>query len=273
MIQKALLTTLVLLVFYSIATQFINKDFVANNMNERNFIKADQVNYLNLDGKKIIVGSSIAHRLALEGRQDFHNLSLEGKSALTSMEILIKQGIKPKMLLIETNVFLPIDHDLVDYSTNIIFSNLRQQIPILRVEQKPSRYIMPIVMNQGKLGKVYVGLNEMVKTVFPAPKQASQTQQVAQTALIHKVNLPDLKRQLAYFEQHGTQIVFFNMPAGCHELHAHFAKYIRENFPQKTFLPTANCADFATSDGVHLTKESAQAYTQFWLKEVEKIEK
>ncbi|TAE10091.1 MAG: hypothetical protein EAZ95_15205 [Bacteroidetes bacterium] len=272
MIKKALLTTLVLLVFYSIATQFINKNFVANNMNERNFIKADQVNYLNLEGKKIIVGSSIAHRLALEGRQDFHNLSLEGKSALTSMEILIEQGIKPKMLLIETNVFLPIDHDLVDYSTNIIFSNLRQNVPILRVEQKPSRYMMPIMMNQGKLGKVYVGLNEMVKTVFPASKQVSQTQQVKNTVM-PKVNLPDLKRQLAYFEKQGTQIVFFDMPAGCNEQHTYLAKLMRENFPHIPFLPTANCADFPTSDATHLTQESAQKYTHFWLKEVEKIEK
>jgi hypothetical protein len=273
MIKKALFTTLVLLVLYSVATQFINKDFVANNMSERNFIKADQVNYLNLEGKKIIVGSSIAHRLILDGRQDFHNLSLEGKSALTSMEILIKQGIKPKMLLMETNVLLPIDNDLVDYSTNIIFSNLRQNVPILRVECKPSRYIMPIMMNQGKLGKVYEGLNEIVKATLPASKQASQTQEVAQTVMMPKVNLPDLKRQLAYFEKQGTQIVFFDMPAGCHESHAYLAKLIRENFPHIPFLPTINCADFPTSDATHLTKESAQKYTQYWLKEVEKIEK
>ena len=90
-------------------------------------------------------------------------------------------------------------------------------------------------------------------------------------------NLEELKKHVAYFQEKGVQIIFFEMPGNETLMTSLGYEYVhnevRKTFPESkyTYIKNFKNTDFKTKDGVHLVSESAKKYTKLFLAEFDKL--
>ena len=86
-------------------------------------------------------------------------------------------------------------------------------------------------------------------------------------------DLDELENLIIPLKKRGINIIFFEMPINKYLCNLLLPETIRDAFkrrfnPEKyTYLKSADCANFNTSDGFHLNKQESQVYTGFFKKE------
>lgn len=231
----------------------------------------------------VMVGSSMSRRLQPVHLPDsIFNLSCLGGKPAALIKIIRKSGKIPHTVFIEANSLGPEDDPaLIEYIFNPILQPVRGHIVLLRDENKPfSRLFGPTLMNAGRV------LTGREQKVTPRPRVAGNIKKsAAYQAILNDANrkygdsIPEekmastwnrIRPELKWLKENNINIVFYFVPVGAftclgvqQEQKENLLKKHQAEFGYKV-IPMPDCADYNTTDGVHLEDESAIKYTQYF---------
>lgn len=145
---------------------------------------------------------------------------------------------------------------------------LRRYIPALQERYAPLNLVLSVV-------KKHFGKSEAEKLAQKRDQRMyriileSSIQSYQKELVGYEPKLALLHELLEYFENLGTQIVFFQMPidselAGLRQP-LQQREILQAHFPRYTFLPSPLHSHYTTNDGIHLIKESSVRFTQEFL--------
>lgn len=188
-----------------------------------------------------------------------------------------RTSVVPRVIYIEENIVLirDVDYQMLDTLFNPMAYTLRHYIPALRERYQPINFILSfvkILFKRDHGENIEPQRNERIYHMMLEDSEKSYQEEL----VAYENNLKLLHDLLAYFDNLGTQIVFFQMPMD--PKLANLKKPTQQheillaNFPKHTFLPAPSHGDYVTNDGVHLRKESASRFTQEFLSKIDKEE-
>jgi len=239
------------------------------NQWQKNFVVSQRFIYRYLNIPKIILGSSLAARIDQDVLPaDVYNLGFSGGSVLTGLELLVRSGAAPKIILIETNViFNDKDEKMLDRLFAPLIWKIKKTIPSLQAEYQPLNIILSFLYKTGKSTK-----SEQIKRKID---QNTYTRMLAlykekystipEPGMIKK-NISDLQRLVSIMIQRGTKVVFFEMPIASQLSDSKLSRFVRKtlkcnfNAPNYTFIKSQDLAQYRTTDGIHLTYQSMLLY-------------
>src|SRR5579862_1872882 len=139
--KKSLATTLILLLAYQVILPYVPRRYMLEQVRQQgNILKAEEYLCSSNQPCQVIVGSSLSARLnpSVLGKDCF-NLALNGGSALTGLELLVRSGARPRLVLVEiNNLDREVDRAFVDDEISPVFSLLRRHFSIFREENRPA---------------------------------------------------------------------------------------------------------------------------------------
>ena len=267
--MKSLLIGLAVSLVYALIIQLTRPDVpFSQNQYQANMIFAQEFIYLEEKPSQVIVGSSMATRMMFEGQDDIYNLAFGGGGPLTGLEIIRRSGYLPKTIYIESNVFtMKVDKAFIDALFTPVLFELRSKIVALQEKYQ----LLNLV---GSLLYTYAGRSK--KELLEQKVDVKLLDKLVETALVSRnklvINeeeafLNTWKNEIQYFIEHGTQIVFFEMPIDPRLAASQQQKQLRyliaSTFPGVDYILQDNLDGlYETSDGLHLTLRSAEAFTE-----------
>ena len=286
MVRKSLLVAISLLIIYELVLRLTLVSWDSSqNDKSANIISAQNYMYnysaAEIAGDTVILGTSVSRRLITDslGRH-FINLSFNAWTVYDGLGVVKMKGKPPACLLIETN-----------YVRSLVLQ------PELSGIMEPISYYSGRMLKSMQLANQPAGL--LVgwgKSRFQSRIDAFKEKKRQDTGL-YNLNIrqnvgimneitPDsilikrfagLKQLFEQFQEEGTSIIFYEVPID-HRLRqtnsmVEVRKYFNDYFPKKDFryisLPEKD--NYIYTDGVHLNKESALAYTLYLKQELNKL--
>jgi hypothetical protein len=288
MIKKTILTSLVLLIMYSVFVEFAPEWWNASqNQWQENVVKAQHFIYDKNSGvQNVILGTSLSYRMINDSLPDTYNLSFSGESVLTGLAVLTHKTELPKNVFIEMNVvMLPENKELTKTLYTPVIYKLKKRLICLREDKQPLAVI----------GKIQVHIIERIKSILN-PKRTEmvykQNDSDNESLIYNKmVNIqvveyskaPDdialeksfaaLKKYVIFLEEKDINIIFYEVPVNHMLQNLPRAKIIREKFKEYFpvskyhYIPLPSSMKCETTDGLHLKKNEAIQYTSYFKSE------
>lgn len=213
-----------------------------------------------IDAPVVIVGSSLAARFASAGDTAcIYDLSIAGGSALTGLEIISQKHMKPRRVLVETN--------LLDRQLDTRFAELplwyREYLPLTWVENSPVNRLLTFIAELRSMGGGERAASTHAELAAPLRlQQAAYDKPVPGTTLSQA--LGELRKRLAALRRAGVEPILFEMPVHPSLVERLRARQMRaavkQAFPDMRFVTSASLADgiaVRTTDGVHLDEGEA----------------
>jgi len=286
MVRKSLFVAFSLLVIYELVLRLTlvswdssQNDKSANIISAQNYM----YNYSAAEIAKdtVILGTSVSRRLITDSLgKHFVNLSFNAWTVYDGLGVVKMKGKPPACLLIETN-----------YVKSLVVQ------PELSGIMEPISYYSGRMLKSMQLANQPAGLlvgwgKSRMQSRIDAFKEKKRKDtglynlNIRQNIGIMNETTPDsilirrftaLKRMFEEFQEEGTAIIFYEVPID-HKLQntnsmVEVRKYFNIYFPKKEFryvsLPKND--NYIYSDGVHLNKESALAYTLYLKTELNKL--
>jgi hypothetical protein len=254
-------------------------------------IRLQEMAYEDIPTKRVLIGTSLSLGIKLNSLDSFYNFSAGGGKPIVSMKILKKIDKIPKELYLETNYLMIHNVENLAYNKSLftpILYDMRRLLPILQEKNQPMNYIGAFLdrCTQFLSGPSYV------KQSNDSLQNKKDALSIKEKVLLEKVNLKkisfddttgfaelvksnirELQVLVDYYKQKGTVIYFYEMPIDCRLENANKLTYSRKvikEFSIKNnilFLPTEDCHEYSTSDGMHLNEECVNKYNDFFEKQ------
>ena len=281
MIRKAVFTTILLLLAYSLFITIFRSDIrrTAQTVEQRNTVKAEEFLYENgAQADTIIVGSSMSNRLlfdSLPGHAGhYYNLSLEGMASVDGLHLITYSRYRPKLILVEINTLdrkadTTFFHKFVEPG----WSQIRQYVPFMRLKYQPIG-VMKALLRDWRGG----GSDDIVENVDTAfvtrlvRERLSQTNDKPQYSAL-QATINEANPYVKTLRTEGTQLIFFEMPTDSRIRKSNVSTRLRElvleKFPASDFrhIPFPNDT-YQTTDGVHLPRNECVRYTRYLYEEL-----
>ncbi|GAB4012120.1 hypothetical protein GCM10028808_27270 [Spirosoma migulaei] len=282
MIKKSLLSTLLLLLVYTLLISSFGNRFtlIGQTTAQENIVKVEDYLYqIDSPHDTILVGSSMSERLItdrLPGR--CYNLAMSGLSSLDGLHIIQKGEHWPRLVYVELNTLARgYRFGLLNQFDEPGWQFLTTYFPFLRQKYQPVAVVKSILYDQHP--ESTSGLGTPVDTAFY--EKAVQEQLVAleripsDSAL--KANVELAYQYIEPLRHHGAKIIFFEMPTDPriqnHILTSTIRQYLHNRFGDSPYakidLPTGL---YQTNDGVHLTQPEIIRYTAYLSQHVNHLE-
>ena len=298
MIKKTLLTFLIIISTYIIFIQyFSNPDkYTSEHQWQDNQITVQRFLYNHTDSiNHFIVGSSLAFRLRGEDLPGFYNLSYGGLSAFDGLNSLAKKNIYPRYLFIEMNfIDRPVNKEFNSSLNNPLMCVLRKHFLAFRDGKQPISFIAFPIGHRLSLYTLYVlqsGIHKIIpENTYSNMKNKSINANPMETEIIPRQmkrfsiepadidkTMKDLGKYVSVLEEHGTKIIFFEMPIQ-HQLEnsprciaVRSAFY--HNFPRDkyTYIDSPDMKEYETTDGIHLNYPYAKKYTEYFYRQIKNL--
>lgn len=247
------------------------------NQWQENIIQAERYLYSRGTAPLVLVGSSLAANLELAALDPAAvNLGMAGGCSQTGLAIVLQRQPAPQQVLIEVNDTLDrqLDQDFVQQITQPILRTVRQGFSSFRGEYTPLSVVVsvlkgsdppelvpPEVTKSSPLRQQEIDRLSAENQVSPEPEfMALLAQEVAV-----------IKQQIAQLEAAGVEVILFDPPIEA-ELQATprqrtIRQELRSQFPAADYRWLSDApGDWLTSDGLHLTRQEVERYTD-WLRE------
>jgi hypothetical protein len=275
MIKRIAITTLILLVGYTLVIHFHNNAVNAGQYSEqRNIIKAERYLYSNTDTLKgVIVGSSLAERIEVDSMREIYNLAFGGCGAQDGLKILLTKKTIPPLVFVETNFSFNQVKESFQKNFDPGFAYPEKlYIPMLRSGNQPISLILGTLRNRKKPKKVIdTSMNNTENsTLFKAMLDVQKHAYSHPDTNAIKKSLLQLKGYVDAVEKRGAKVYFLQMPVNKELLDLPLSKAIRagyaRNFPDAKYVPvpdslTSICR---TADGIHLNEYSAWVFARYF---------
>lgn len=222
------------------------------------------------DWPVVLVGSSMgAVLVAPDLPAGSYNLALSSFGARTGLEIVLRSQRRPRVVLVEANVtaLSPVDHDLIASAFEPATFRLQQWLPVARHDHQP------IALLDESLRRWAEGSKRASDYVMPAALFGQRladlaAQQDGWTAAGSGEALEQLARLVRELHDRGIRVVFFEPPMDPRlkdtPQTAGVRRLLRTRFADAgEWIAAADWSRYRTSDGLHLTPESATRYARF----------
>lgn len=275
MFKRMFLTFSLLVAAYAALVKWMPVTYdTGQHLQGSNRIKAE--GYLYGEGTApddVIVGSSLAFRMVADSLPPgTYNLAVGGLSLQEGLDLIAKSGRWPKRVFVECNIlFRKYDQGFMDKVSDPVMMAARENVPMLREKNQPSGWLFGWVKQRAK---------EQVGAEADASAELDGNTEVAgrfmlDEQLVHYKRIPGedtvqqhiarLASSVAELEQHGTQVVFFEMPIDTRLMEMPLAEasraLISKHFPGKAYVQPDMARGYITTDGLHLRKESAARWS------------
>jgi hypothetical protein len=305
MMKKSLICLLALFLLYNAALLIVDPpDRVthAQHQWQMNVLKAQEYVYDRKDSRYVFAGTSLTFRLPGSALPDgSFNLAMAGTSTFEGLEIIKTSGASPEAVFIETNfLFRKPDNSLTGSLFQPVMYRLRKWLPALRERNQPVSYYLAVTIIFKriiqKIGGIFTA-PDIAKPLPPAKAEpAAKKRSLDRQAAIDrnlKVQLEalntrpsdeeagalieSLRAYVRYFQQKGVQVIFFEVPFHQKLYGTRYNKWksgeLERLFPpeQYAYIKYPFADTVKTTDGVHLTKESALLYCSYLSQQIEKI--
>jgi hypothetical protein len=256
---------------------------------QSNTIKAQRYIYNQKSDREIVlVGSSITARLDPEYiSPQAVSLALLGMSSPTGLQIIEREKVKPKLLLVELSETIlkgenyKVSQDFIGNLYQPLFYFIRLQFPMFRQEYQP---LLSIIQSLIK------ATTKENKISFRFLEEARSTQQIdpelieklIQQQIQAKKNTMSegvknaiteeseyIKTKITQLKNAGVRVVLMDVPNEQRVKDTIMEKQLRELFrdifPENIYewLPEPPSREWKTNDGIHLVKSSAKEYANF----------
>ena len=238
----------------------------AGSQFDQNVMRAESYLYRTTRPEVVIAGSSISARF---GRTPpgWYNLSFAGGGAFTALEVLTRAGGEPPaVVLIETNVLtVPTDEKLLGAVFTPGLVAARGRWPALREALEPAHVIVR-ALPRGAGRPTGVPLDE---TRFAEQRERRKRELLVRLsdAKLDAITAK-MRRYVDALERRGVRVAFFEAPEYAWgddlPLPTAIRARLRAAFPPDAYawVPPVDPRDYATTDAVHLTPESAARYAR-----------
>lgn len=276
MIGKSLVGFVVLCSTYMLLMHAFPGLTVSQNQNQTNYIKAEQYLYASDVAKPVvIVGTSLSARLVADSLPGAYNLAFGGMSVTDGLAIVERSSQKPRLLLIEINLFYKTGSArFLEPLFNPVNYQLKKYFVSLRSDKQPIALATAALIRVLKNAKGHRGQSSGRKAEKDPPFQ----QQVFSNYLTQYNILPDttavtgslkmLKTAVVALQREGIKIVFLEMPVNEGLIrsprHQYLSHAFRAAFPSSlyTYVPNQKW-NFRTTDGLHMNRMEAQKFTKY----------
>ncbi|GAB4000995.1 hypothetical protein GCM10028807_55830 [Spirosoma daeguense] len=282
MIRKAVFTTILLLLAYSLFITIFRSNIrrTAQTVEQRNTVKAEEFLYENgAQADTIIVGSSMSNRLLFDSLPGhlghYYNLSLEGMTSVDGLHLIAHSASRPKLILVEINT-LDRSPDTTFFAKFVEpgWSQIRQYVPFMRLKYQPVG-VMKALLRDWRGGGASDEIVETVDTAFVTrlvQKRLAQTNDKPEDKAL-RATIEDANTYVQMLRKEGTQLIFFEMPTDPRIRNSNVSKRLRElvseQFPASDFRHIPFPDDtYQTTDGVHLPRAECVRYTRYLYKHI-----
>jgi hypothetical protein len=289
MIKKTILFSAILFLLYSFFIATLGTNVRATlNVQQEYFGKSQQLLYEeDITGKDVIVGSSVTHDAILETNiNDFYNIGLTSLGVFEGLNLVSIKKQLPKCIYIETNYiqreekkkYMSFLNSPEQYYPKKIFASLREdRQPVALIGPYCSKFlIVPFIKlfipnkkkeleSIVKLEKVHPDdqFSKMISNTKNDYKNTPDAKLLAQ-------KLQKLDSIVMDYTSKGVQIVFVELPINHELVNSPRSIAIRDAFLQKfpadkfNYIQVPDSLQYKTIDGVHLTENEAELYTDFF---------
>ncbi len=297
MIKKYILITVSLFLLYNLFVYLAPLPTLPQNQWQQNVIRAQEYIYDPKADQIVIVGSSMAARL--DGDllpKNCYNLSFGGQSVQDGLEIIRKSHARPRAILIEANILTaPVNKPFIDGLFTPVLYSLRKVFPALRERNQPVCIVAGCFQRTIQLASSMARYFSLLPGIQVAPHKPAEILDEDQrkvraeliayaveennrtpekTFLLAQRNILIQYRQ--FLKTTGIPVLLFEMPVDPRLRSTANYSIIRElthdifDPRQYTYLERIDNHPFNTTDGVHLDRSSATAFTAFFAEEISK---
>ncbi|MCC3406164.1 MAG: hypothetical protein JGK17_11340 [Microcoleus sp. PH2017_10_PVI_O_A] len=257
---------------------------------QSNTIKAQRYIYHQKSEREIVlVGSSITARLDPEYiSPQAVSLALLGMSSPTGLQIIEREKVKPKILLVELSETIlkgekyKASQDFIGNLYQPLFYFIRLQFPMFRQEYQPLSSIIQssikAVTNEKKVSFRFLEeANSTQKQIDPGLIEKLIRQQIqtkknpisegVKNAIIEESEY--IKTKITQLKNAGVRVILMDVPNEQRVKDTIVEKQLRELlrdiFPENIYewLPEPPSREWKTNDGIHLVTSSAKEYANF----------
>ena len=274
-----LLFTLIILTLYATLLPFLKVQPQAfQSQYQENLAKSEMFLFSDKSCSTLILGSSLSS--LLEERflsPGICNLALGGGSALTSLEIaLLKENSNVRHLIVEMNVLKDIDSELLSTLASPTWSFLKKHFSFLLQENQPVTLLLSFLrMKFPPTSKIITA--EQFKVWLDLNKE-STSRFSENDRLEYQEKLLRLKSRLTQLKEQGLKITILWLPR-----HSDLEKSIAslgQLGESKNIFPLTEwswihepLSSLETTDGQHLTENSAKMFSNIIEPLIKKLEK
>jgi hypothetical protein len=264
-ILKILLTFAVLAVGYSwLIKQMAVPITTGQNQYQENRLKAENYVFNRPPCSAVILGSSLSDGLKEEYFEvPVCNLAFGGGSALWGGPIVLSSLERPQVVLIETNVLVPVNQEFMASLKAEPSRSLKNASPLLRQASQPVTQLLNWLRKK---------IPPPVKTVDPAQAETWIQYYVQSYNQFHEKdkesfqkNLKDMEEMIRELTASGIQVIFYRMPVDPRLLQTEKLQWENEQWSVfvsrsgTTFIDLPVSAETITKDGLHLADPSLKA--------------
>lgn len=278
MIRRSLLVALLLVLGYMLFLRTVKVDWdTTQHLANGNRIKAERFVFAGADSfHTVIVGSSLAYRIDLDSfPPGTANLGFGGMSVHDGLELIVRSGKRPRLVLIESNIlFRETDKTFMDALFAPGLYAIREQMPMLREENQPSGVLYGWLASRAK--RVVAVEADSVDAPVEAMLAAQEHEYDVLPAPAYQEACAE--RLIAYVgavEATGAEVVFFEAPIHARLVNRPLAllnrDLVRKWFPGHRFIGIPEGTPWRTTDGLHLVKADAHRYSGVLARAVERL--
>lgn len=280
MLQKSLLVTIALIVFYTVLIKGLGNHFVlsAQTQAQQNLITAERYLYQkNADFDTVLVGSSMSERILYDRLPGpCYNLAMWGASSMDGLKIIAQTNRWPRVIYIEMNTLARSwPADMLKPYYKPVWAFVYQHFPFMRHQYQPVGVVKSLLLDQHPV---------LVSTQETDMPDSSTTDPELYEKAVHeelvnieskapsdsalRANVTAAFQYVEQFRQHGVQVILYEVPESPriqnHVLNVTTRRYLTNAFQASNYkiipLPVS---PYHTTDGVHMTPAEAIQYTNY----------
>lgn len=295
MVKKIIITFFILLISYTLILIFNPSISASQNQNQDNIIKGQNYLYNNNSKaiKYVIVGTSLSCHINTNQIPNTYNLAFNGSSIYDGLNILVHKESVPNYVFIETNFLVKdMSNELKEQLFNFYPFYSAKYLSSLRQDKQPVTYMISKLTIIGN--KIVIKHNEFMKKVaYKLKNNSTKTKEKTNTnenifnkmlnlqkkefdqlndkTILHK-KLNELAHYIEILTKKGTKIILFEMPINKKLTFSKSAIEIRRNIENKLNATSEIInyvhLNYKTSDGLHLTENESNEFTEIFKKEI-----
>jgi hypothetical protein len=231
---------------------------------QENLIKAQRVAYGEVQPAAIVVGSSKLARVTFDG--DVYNLALNGGGSLTGLDVILRAGVRPRIVVIEIgdSIVREPDEAFLGALFGTVNHALRRRIPILRDEYQPGVLVNYVAQTWASR---HSGLQddavrpELLGQLLDAQRAAHA--RPADAAVMARV-IGELRAAITALRAADIAVVLVEPPEHpdlwTSPMSTGIRELLRAAFTDVAWFPDPDLAGYQTTDGVHLDRASAERF-------------
>ncbi|MFK8164662.1 MAG: hypothetical protein AB8H12_19605 [Lewinella sp.] len=281
MIFRSIVAAVAFFLIWMVAIRYLPVELDASQtMWGENIIHAQDYLFSDIASTDLVmVGSSISENLTVEevdGRR-VRNLGLSGQGVNDGLNVIMGADKLPAYVLVEMNVVMQAENEqfrkvVLDPAANLT----RKYLPVLRQRYQPVGVLKGLASGKRTAAEVNDLLKDRPINKMSLNQKIKDYSKGINSDELTKV-LGALSVRLQRLRAQGVEVLFYELPVHPALCQAPKSLAIREAFyaafppSEFSYVAQPECANYSTTDGLHLGERSNADYSAFLVEEIGRL--